>query len=220
MATTNPNQILVFKIVFGVSAFVTVLIRLRICQSYSWLGFFSALSRQSSNHKPQLLLYLTCLMYLYLSVLVFCFFLNPCLCYSITIPLGILLLTIFHFCTLNPKKYHFFPTPLYWTLWNTYLYLAEVKEKETGNPIFRFSINLILYFTVWCVVCYILFCSSVVVTQTVFWGVFFWQQLAPHVRVWDSVSLNTLHVIGTGFFDRALVCLSFSKSVRDIFCIL
>uniref|UniRef100_A0A671NBW1 Echinoderm microtubule-associated protein-like 1 n=1 Tax=Sinocyclocheilus anshuiensis TaxID=1608454 RepID=A0A671NBW1_9TELE len=36
--------------------------------------------------------------------------------------------------------------------------------------------------------------------------------LAPHVRVWDSVSLNTLHVLGTGFFDRALVCLSFSKS--------
>ncbi|XP_062863019.1 echinoderm microtubule-associated protein-like 1 isoform X2 [Trichomycterus rosablanca] len=38
------------------------------------------------------------------------------------------------------------------------------------------------------------------------------KQLAPHVRVWDSVSLNTLHVIGSGFFDRALVCLSFSKS--------
>ncbi|XP_042630537.1 echinoderm microtubule-associated protein-like 1 isoform X8 [Cyprinus carpio] len=38
------------------------------------------------------------------------------------------------------------------------------------------------------------------------------KQLAPHVRVWDSVSLNTLHILGTGFFDRALVCLSFSKS--------
>ncbi|XP_072545781.1 echinoderm microtubule-associated protein-like 1 isoform X3 [Salminus brasiliensis] len=38
------------------------------------------------------------------------------------------------------------------------------------------------------------------------------KQLVPHVRVWDSVSLNTLHVLGTGFFDRALVCLSFSKS--------
>ncbi|KAM6912638.1 echinoderm microtubule-associated protein-like 1 isoform 1-T1 [Xenentodon cancila] len=36
--------------------------------------------------------------------------------------------------------------------------------------------------------------------------------LAPHVRVWDSVSLNTLHVLGTGFFDRAVVCLAFSKS--------
>ncbi|KAJ8353596.1 hypothetical protein SKAU_G00211630 [Synaphobranchus kaupii] len=34
----------------------------------------------------------------------------------------------------------------------------------------------------------------------------------PHVRVWDSVSLNTLHVLGTGFFDRALSCLAFSKS--------
>ncbi|XP_067098861.1 echinoderm microtubule-associated protein-like 1 isoform X1 [Osmerus mordax] len=38
------------------------------------------------------------------------------------------------------------------------------------------------------------------------------KQLPPHVRVWDSVSLNTLHVLGTGFFDRALVCLAFSKS--------
>ncbi|XP_064193239.1 echinoderm microtubule-associated protein-like 1 isoform X3 [Anguilla rostrata] len=38
------------------------------------------------------------------------------------------------------------------------------------------------------------------------------KQLPPHVRVWDSVSLNTLHVLGTGFFDRALSCLAFSKS--------
>ncbi|KAM3595114.1 uncharacterized protein V6R79_018202 [Siganus canaliculatus] len=38
------------------------------------------------------------------------------------------------------------------------------------------------------------------------------KQLAPHIRVWDSVSLNTLHVLGSGFFDRALVCLAFSKS--------
>uniref|UniRef100_W5NC28 EMAP like 1 n=1 Tax=Lepisosteus oculatus TaxID=7918 RepID=W5NC28_LEPOC len=37
-------------------------------------------------------------------------------------------------------------------------------------------------------------------------------RLPPHVRVWDSVSLNTLHVIGTGFFDRALACIAFSKS--------
>ncbi|CAK6956964.1 echinoderm microtubule-associated protein-like 1 isoform X1 [Scomber scombrus] len=37
-------------------------------------------------------------------------------------------------------------------------------------------------------------------------------KLAPHVRVWDSVSLNTLHVLGIGFFDRGLVCLAFSKS--------
>ncbi|KAJ8308865.1 hypothetical protein KUTeg_013739 [Tegillarca granosa] len=33
----------------------------------------------------------------------------------------------------------------------------------------------------------------------------------PHVRIWDSVSLNTLHVIGIGDFDRAVCCLSFSK---------
>ncbi|KAM8833859.1 echinoderm microtubule-associated protein-like 1 isoform 3-T6 [Synchiropus picturatus] len=38
------------------------------------------------------------------------------------------------------------------------------------------------------------------------------RQLAPHVRVWDSVSLNTLHVLGAGYFDRGLVCLAFSKS--------
>ncbi|XP_023207042.1 echinoderm microtubule-associated protein-like 2 isoform X2 [Xiphophorus maculatus] len=36
--------------------------------------------------------------------------------------------------------------------------------------------------------------------------------LAPHVRIWDSVSLNTLHVIGMGAFDRAVSCVSFSKS--------
>lgn len=39
------------------------------------------------------------------------------------------------------------------------------------------------------------------------------QQLPPHVRIWDSVTLNTLHVIGTGFFDRAVTCIAFSKSV-------
>ncbi|XP_058471092.1 echinoderm microtubule-associated protein-like 1 isoform X3 [Solea solea] len=38
------------------------------------------------------------------------------------------------------------------------------------------------------------------------------KHLAPHVRVWDSVSLNTLHILGSGFFDRGLICLSFSKS--------
>ncbi|XP_005990360.1 echinoderm microtubule-associated protein-like 1 isoform X3 [Latimeria chalumnae] len=38
------------------------------------------------------------------------------------------------------------------------------------------------------------------------------KQLPPHVRVWDSVSLNTLHVIGMGFFDRAVTCIAFSKS--------
>ncbi|RUS86563.1 hypothetical protein EGW08_005702 [Elysia chlorotica] len=34
---------------------------------------------------------------------------------------------------------------------------------------------------------------------------------SPHVRIWESVSLNTLHVIGLGVFNRAVCCLSFSK---------
>lgn len=42
------------------------------------------------------------------------------------------------------------------------------------------------------------------------------QLLAPHVRIWDSVSLNTLHVIGTGVFDRAVTCVAFSKSVGKL----
>lgn len=33
----------------------------------------------------------------------------------------------------------------------------------------------------------------------------------PHVRIWDSVSLNTLHVIGVGDFERAVSCIAFSK---------
>ena len=44
----------------------------------------------------------------------------------------------------------------------------------------------------------------------------FLQQLPPHVRVWDSVTLNTLHVIGMGFFDRAVTCIAFSKSVSRV----
>ncbi|CAG0917732.1 unnamed protein product [Notodromas monacha] len=32
----------------------------------------------------------------------------------------------------------------------------------------------------------------------------------PHVRIWDSVSLQTLHVIGVGEFERSVGCLSFS----------
>lgn len=42
------------------------------------------------------------------------------------------------------------------------------------------------------------------------------QLLAPHVRIWDSVSLNTVHVIGMGGFDRAVTCVSFSKSVSGV----
>ncbi|GFS03266.1 echinoderm microtubule-associated protein-like 1 [Elysia marginata] len=34
---------------------------------------------------------------------------------------------------------------------------------------------------------------------------------SPHVRIWESVSLNTLHVIGLGVFNRAVCCVSFSK---------
>ncbi|XP_067680198.1 echinoderm microtubule-associated protein-like 2 isoform X11 [Haliotis asinina] len=33
----------------------------------------------------------------------------------------------------------------------------------------------------------------------------------PHIRIWDSVSLSTLNVIGLGDFDRAVCCVSFSK---------
>ncbi|KAL8567806.1 hypothetical protein ACOMHN_009114 [Nucella lapillus] len=32
----------------------------------------------------------------------------------------------------------------------------------------------------------------------------------PHIRIWDSVSLHTLHVLGLGDFDRAVCCISFS----------
>lgn len=41
----------------------------------------------------------------------------------------------------------------------------------------------------------------------------FLQPLPPHVRIWDSVSLSTLHVLGLGVFDRAVCCVGFSKSV-------
>lgn len=37
--------------------------------------------------------------------------------------------------------------------------------------------------------------------------------IQPHVRVWDSVSLTTLYVIGMGDFDRAVSSLAFSKTV-------
>ncbi|XP_071501023.1 77 kDa echinoderm microtubule-associated protein-like isoform X1 [Diadema antillarum] len=33
----------------------------------------------------------------------------------------------------------------------------------------------------------------------------------PHVRIWNSVTLETMHVLGLGFFDRAVCSLSFSK---------
>uniref|UniRef100_A0AAV2JLP6 Echinoderm microtubule-associated protein-like 4 n=1 Tax=Knipowitschia caucasica TaxID=637954 RepID=A0AAV2JLP6_KNICA len=36
--------------------------------------------------------------------------------------------------------------------------------------------------------------------------------LAPHVRVWDSVSLSTLQVVGQGTFERGVGSLAFSKA--------
>ena len=34
----------------------------------------------------------------------------------------------------------------------------------------------------------------------------------PHVNIWDSVSLNTLHILGLGGdFDRSIACLAFSR---------
>uniref|UniRef100_A0A8C1RLH9 EMAP like 4 n=1 Tax=Cyprinus carpio TaxID=7962 RepID=A0A8C1RLH9_CYPCA len=37
--------------------------------------------------------------------------------------------------------------------------------------------------------------------------------LQPHVRVWDSVSLSTLQIIGLGTFERGVGSLAFSKAV-------
>jgi len=34
----------------------------------------------------------------------------------------------------------------------------------------------------------------------------------PHIRIWNSVSLQTLHIIGVGDFERAVCCISFSKA--------
>ncbi|CAI9730036.1 echinoderm microtubule-associated protein-like 2 isoform X10 [Octopus vulgaris] len=36
-------------------------------------------------------------------------------------------------------------------------------------------------------------------------------QTLPHIRIWESVRLTTLMVIGIGDFERAVCCLSFSK---------
>jgi len=41
-------------------------------------------------------------------------------------------------------------------------------------------------------------------------------KLQAHVRIWNSVSLHTLHVIGLGDFERSICCLSFSKAVSNI----
>ncbi len=44
---------------------------------------------------------------------------------------------------------------------------------------------------------------------------FFFCQIQPHVRIWDSVSLQTLHVVGVGEFERSVACLSFSAAVSS-----
>uniref|UniRef100_A0A0R3TPP0 WD_REPEATS_REGION domain-containing protein n=1 Tax=Rodentolepis nana TaxID=102285 RepID=A0A0R3TPP0_RODNA len=36
--------------------------------------------------------------------------------------------------------------------------------------------------------------------------------LSPHIRIWNSVSLETLHVIGIGIFENSVACLAFSKT--------
>ncbi|GAB1609644.1 echinoderm microtubule-associated protein-like 2 isoform X3 [Argonauta hians] len=37
------------------------------------------------------------------------------------------------------------------------------------------------------------------------------EDMQPHIRIWESVRLTTLMVIGLGDFERAVCCLSFSK---------
>uniref|UniRef100_A0A1I8F246 HELP domain-containing protein n=1 Tax=Macrostomum lignano TaxID=282301 RepID=A0A1I8F246_9PLAT len=38
------------------------------------------------------------------------------------------------------------------------------------------------------------------------------KQGKPHVRIWSSVDLTTLHVLGLGDFERAVSCLAFSRA--------
>ncbi|XP_066583387.1 echinoderm microtubule-associated protein-like 2 isoform X3 [Prorops nasuta] len=38
------------------------------------------------------------------------------------------------------------------------------------------------------------------------------REALPHIRIWNSVSLTTLSVIGNGEFDGSICCLSFSKA--------
>lgn len=50
----------------------------------------------------------------------------------------------------------------------------------------------------------------VLLTAALCWSV---QALQPHVRIWDSVSLSTLQVVGLGTFERGVGSLAFSKAV-------
>lgn len=34
----------------------------------------------------------------------------------------------------------------------------------------------------------------------------------PHIRIWDSVTLNTVAILGAGDFERSICCISFSKA--------
>lgn len=51
---------------------------------------------------------------------------------------------------------------------------------------------------------------KILLTAALCWYV---QALQPHVRIWDSVSLSTLQVIGLGTFERGVGSLAFSKAV-------
>ena len=41
----------------------------------------------------------------------------------------------------------------------------------------------------------------------------------PHIRIWNSVSLSTLHIIGLGDFERAVACCAFSKADGGAFLV-
>uniref|UniRef100_A0A4W5QIN8 EMAP like 2 n=1 Tax=Hucho hucho TaxID=62062 RepID=A0A4W5QIN8_9TELE len=75
------------------------------------------------------------------------------------------------------------------------------RGRDCRSNLYLLPTGEIVYFNASVVVLYNLVCLVVQV----------WL-LPPHVRVWDSVSLNTLHVIGMGVFDRAVTCVAFSKS--------
>jgi len=44
--------------------------------------------------------------------------------------------------------------------------------------------------------------------------------LQPHIRIWNSISLATLKIIGIGDFDRAVACIAFSKMASSFYFIL
>lgn len=62
-------------------------------------------------------------------------------------------------------------------------------------------------------VCMSLYLCISCVSACVFACVCMSMSVQAHVRIWNSVNLNTLKVLGLGVFDRAVSCLSFSKLV-------